>query len=136
MTDKMQGGSGTFHGLMSWHKHVFEKLGWVMLAVHRKKYANKIQTYREMLAHLIEAISNYQQISNLSSSEINDLAVMHEDVMILQQILDGCTRSDGVINGVMAGGKRRTTKKMAATTKPMKKSKKSKKSKRSKENEW
>jgi len=44
-------------GLVAWHKHVFEHLGWMVLA-KAKGYDLKVKAYKMSVNHLVESIKH------------------------------------------------------------------------------
>ena len=56
----------TFHGIQCWHKHLFEKLGWIVLA---KKYGmmDKVTSYKTSIERLKSAIE--MKIKNLRDGD-------------------------------------------------------------------
>ena len=72
----------TFNGLSNWHKHMFEHLGWMVLAKSKKGMKDKISTYKKSLQRLKEAleckIKNEVDIDNK-----NDLLILWNDVNVL-----------------------------------------------------
>jgi archaellum component FlaC len=49
--------AATMHGLIKWHTHIFEKLGWMVLA-KAKGYGYKVSDYKKGINHLIETIKH------------------------------------------------------------------------------
>ena len=49
--------AATFHGLHHWHKEIFEKLGWMVLA-KAKGMDYKISVYKKSIDHLIKSIKH------------------------------------------------------------------------------
>lgn len=45
----------TVHGLEKWYQHVFENLGWMVLA-KRDKRTQKLSSYKQGVTHLHEAL--------------------------------------------------------------------------------
>ena len=71
----------TFHGLNTWYKNKFEKLGWMILA---KKYGynEKIDEYKNSLYRLKCSIE--KKIKTLNDvDKRNDLAIMLDNLMSL-----------------------------------------------------
>lgn len=62
--------AATFHGLHEWHKALFEKMGWMVLA-KAKGMDYKITTYKKSINHLIESIKHV-------SSEYKDVDRKHD----------------------------------------------------------
>jgi predicted ATP-binding protein involved in virulence len=71
----------TYHGIHHWHKHMFEELGWMVLA-KQYGYYDKINTYRNSVMRLKQAIE--KRMSNVKDSDKkHDLAILHKDVLCL-----------------------------------------------------
>lgn len=71
----------TFHGIHCWYKHLFEELGWMIIA---KKHGmvDKTNTYQNSLERLKMAITKkWKNIHDKDKKE--DLAIMLENVEIL-----------------------------------------------------
>jgi len=71
----------TFHGLEYWSKHLFEELGWMILA---KNYGmlDKVSTYKASVKRFICAIE--QKIKKIKDSDKKeDLKIMHHNMTIL-----------------------------------------------------
>lgn len=49
--------AATMHGINKWHIHMFEKLGWMVLA-KAKGYKEKVALYKHGLKHLLETIDH------------------------------------------------------------------------------
>ena len=72
----------TFHGLHNWHKAMFEKLGWMVLA-KAKGLDYKIQAYKKTVDHLIQSIEHLMA-EYRDADHIHDLNVLHMNAMCLQ----------------------------------------------------
>lgn len=71
----------TMHGLHNWYKSMFEKLGWMILAKH-KKYNSKIIGYKSSLKILKSELEN--KLEHVEShDDIIDLKIMHHDICVL-----------------------------------------------------
>ena len=71
----------TFHGLGHWKKHMFEELGWMILA---KSYGmmDKVSTYKVSVKRLKCALET--KIKTIKDSDKReDLKIMHYNVCIL-----------------------------------------------------
>jgi len=66
--------SGTFHGLNKWHKALFEKLGWMVLA-DAKGYHSKIAEYKKSIDHFLETAKHVSSEYE-SSNRKHDIAVL------------------------------------------------------------
>lgn len=116
----------TFHGLHHWHKHMFEKLGWVLLALNRGGHAEKVKMYHHAIDKLELALNEYKLIEGFPLDKKHDIDVMIKDVEVLRQILTTCTTGKPVApqapvalgqDNLMAGGKSKKTKKSKSKSK-------------------
>jgi hypothetical protein len=70
-------------GLVHWHTHVFEHLGWMVLA-KAKGYDEKVRVYKMSVTHLIESIKH--TISEYENHDRkHDLKVMLMQVEVLKE---------------------------------------------------
>ena len=69
--------AATFHGLHHWHKEMFEKLGWMVLA-KAKGMDYKISVYKKSIDHLIRSIKHV-------SEEYEDADRKHDLNVLLMQ---------------------------------------------------
>ena len=71
----------TFHGLQHWSKHMFEQLGWMILA---KKHGlmDKIHAYKNSLQRLKWSMENKMNTMK-DSDKKNDLEIMHKNLLCL-----------------------------------------------------
>jgi len=73
--------TATFHGINKWYQHMFEHLGWMVLAKN-KGYTDKIIVYKNSLIRLKMAIEKkLKSVSEHDRKE--DLMIMHRDVDVL-----------------------------------------------------
>ena len=73
----------TFHGINDWHKHMFEELGWMILAQNRGR-TDKIMTYKTSLQHLKECIEH--KIKSVHEKDRKeDLHILLKNVCVLQE---------------------------------------------------
>jgi predicted ATP-binding protein involved in virulence len=73
----------TFHGIHHWYKHMFEELGWMILAKSRGM-TDKVTTYLSSIRRLKTAIE--QKIKHVKDSDKKeDLKIMHHNVCILME---------------------------------------------------
>jgi hypothetical protein len=102
----------TLHGFECWYKHIFEKVGWIILA---KKNGNtaRVANYVQMLDHFLED-ANLRQFKNPDS--VDDMKIMKDNVTILKNF----------ITPLLKGGMRKSSKK-SSVRKSSKKSYKIKK---------
>jgi len=81
MSREEYGCGTTMHGLHEWYVAMFEKLGWMILAKH-KKYNDKITAYKNGLKRL-----KYELEQKIDSVEHHDkkvdLKIMHHNVCLL-----------------------------------------------------
>jgi hypothetical protein len=73
----------TFCGLGHWHKAMFEKLGWMVLA-KKMGYTDKIETYRNSIRRLQEAIEHKLKHHTHDYDRKEDLKIMCGQVCELQ----------------------------------------------------
>ena len=73
----------TFCGLSHWHKAMFEKLGWMILA-KKMGYHDKIQTYRNSIRRLKEAIEHKLKHHTQDHDRKEDLKIMWGHVCELE----------------------------------------------------
>ena len=70
----------TFHGLHEWHKHMFEKLGWMVLAKAHGRHT-KIAAYLEGIEHLLKTLNE----TKFEEADRNrDIAILKGNVEKLQ----------------------------------------------------
>jgi len=73
----------TFHGLHHWYTEMFEKLGWMIIAKH-KKYDTKIAAYKNAITLLkTELEEKIEQVENHDKQ--TDLKIMHYNVCLLME---------------------------------------------------
>ena len=70
--------AATFHGLHHWHKEMFEKLGWMVLA-KAKGMNYKIDVYKKSIDHLIKSIKHV-------SAEYEEADRKHDLNVLLMQV--------------------------------------------------
>jgi len=73
----------TFHGIHHWYKHMFEHLGWMILAKDRGM-TDKTTTYLNSLKRLKMAIEQKLK-STRDHDKKEDLKIMHHNVCILME---------------------------------------------------
>ena len=73
----------TFCGLSHWHKAMFEKLGWMILA-KKMGYHDKIETYRNSIRRLKEAIVHKLKHHTQDHDRKEDLKIMWGHVCELE----------------------------------------------------
>lgn len=71
----------TFHGLHGWFKHLFEELGWMILA---KSYGmtDKIMVYKHSLKRFKCAVEKKLHIIK-DTDKKEDLRIMHHNITVL-----------------------------------------------------
>jgi len=102
--------AATMDGVNHWHKHAFEKLGWMVLAYNRmsenKDMGEKIKMYMKELKHLqialTEKMSAVQEVDRKM-----DLQIMLNNVVVLSAFV-ASTLGGGIMSG---GAKRRVSRK-------------------------
>jgi hypothetical protein len=72
----------TMHGLEIWYKHLFQKLGWMILAKNRG-FMDKITLYKTDLARFKEAIDHKVKVHVKEIDHKQDLMIMHHNVCLL-----------------------------------------------------
>lgn len=77
--------ANTIHGLNHWHKAVFEKLGWMVLA-KAKGYTDKVRVYKDSIGHLAKSIEHVMGEYE-SANRKHDLNVLHMNVMCLHDFV-------------------------------------------------
>jgi len=71
----------TYHGLNHWHKHLFEQLGWMILAKNYG-YNDKVQTYKQSILRLKKALE--MKLADLEDPDKKkDIKIMWDQVCIL-----------------------------------------------------
>lgn len=76
--------SATMHGLNHWHKHMFEHLGWMILAKEKYNTPDKIATYKKSIDRLKEAIEC--KINTVEDKDKKaDLQILWDNIMILKK---------------------------------------------------
>jgi hypothetical protein len=74
--------AATFHGLHEWHKNLFEKMGWMVLA-KEKGYDYKIADYKKSINRLMESLKHVMgEYTDLDSK--HDLKVLMTHVECLK----------------------------------------------------
>jgi hypothetical protein len=73
----------TYHGLHHWHKHMFEHLGWMVLA-KSYGYMDKVESYKHSLARLKDAIEKRREtIKDVDRKR--DLGILLANVKLLHE---------------------------------------------------
>jgi len=83
MSREEYGCGTTMHGLQEWYRAMFEKLGWMIIAKH-KKYNSKITAYKNAIKLLkMELEEKIEQVENHDKK--TDLKIMHYNVCLLME---------------------------------------------------
>ena len=77
--------ANTMHGLSHWHKHVFEHLGWMVLA-KAKGMHDKVTVYKHSIKCLLSSIEHVMG-EYKDSDRKHDLRVMHSHVVELDRFV-------------------------------------------------
>ena len=72
----------TFNGLSNWYKHMFEQLGWMVLAKNKKGMKDRVSTYKKSLQRLKEALECKVK-NEIDIDNKNDLLILCADLNIL-----------------------------------------------------
>jgi hypothetical protein len=75
----------TLNGLEMWCRHMFEHLGWMILA-KRDKRTYKVVAYKKSLGHLRKAVEERLAITE-QADRIIDLKEIHFNIMTLQDFV-------------------------------------------------
>lgn len=71
----------TYHGLHEWFKHMFEHLGWMLLA-RKRGHMEKVEVYKQSLMRLKADLE--QRIKFMKDTDRKqDLRILHSDLMVL-----------------------------------------------------
>jgi hypothetical protein len=73
----------TFYGLGQWHKAMFEKLGWMVLA-NKMGHIDKIHTYCHSIKRLKDAIDHKLKYHTHDHDRKEDLKIMYAHVCELE----------------------------------------------------
>jgi hypothetical protein len=73
----------TYHGVHHWHKHMFETLGWMILA-KKYGYTDKLDSYKLSLMRLKTAIVNLREKMK-DVDRKRDLGILLSNVEALQE---------------------------------------------------
>jgi len=86
--------NATLFGLHKWHTHVFERLGWMLLAkAHGKD--NQIKCYCDSVDALeAELLLRLKNDTDLAGSHKKDLQILLKNVMVLKQHIKKSLHSD------------------------------------------
>jgi hypothetical protein len=97
----------TLHGFECWYKHIFEKVGWIILA---KKNGNtaRVANYVQMLDHFLED-ANLRQFKNPDS--VDDMKIMKDNVTILKNFITPYLLKGGAKKSSRKSSVRKSSKK-------------------------
>jgi hypothetical protein len=104
----------TYHGLHHWFKHVFEKLGWMLLVKLKGTNSDKIRAYENDVKRLKTEIEKYiQMLKGLKEKEmpIHDLEVLHKNMEHLLTIWGKCTLQETLVGGRRRRSSKKNSKK-------------------------
>ena len=73
----------TNHGLENWHKHMFEHLGWMILAKDNG-YKTKVKGYLESIDHLENALEERLSLIEEEDRKL-DMKILLHNVKILKK---------------------------------------------------
>ena len=78
--------NSTYQGLNKWYIHLFEHLGWMILAKHHGM-DDTIAVYKNSIKRICSSIeSAMREIKD--KDKIRDLKIMHENIIVLQKHVD------------------------------------------------
>ena len=76
----------TVHGVHHWYKHLFEHLGWMILAKEHG-YHDKLFAYKNSVKRIIEAIDHRMpQLSDKDTKK--DFEIMKDDLLVLKKHIE------------------------------------------------
>jgi hypothetical protein len=76
----------TFHGLHEWHKAMFEKFGWMIMAIDHH-HDLKLKSYQESIKHIKECINSKIEATK-DEDRKDDLKILLENIKCLECDLD------------------------------------------------
>jgi len=82
-TMKLPRYAGTYHGVHKWYEHVFEKLGWMVLA-DAKGFHGKVSEYKKSINRLIKTIEHIKSEYE-NQNQVHDLNVLLMNTKVLKQ---------------------------------------------------
>lgn len=91
----------TFHGLHKWHTHMFEKLGWMVLA-KQHGYKDKIDCYLNGCERLKEALAQKLQEYEEKDRKM-DIEVLHHNADTLCDVARKLLKGDCIKMRKMSG---------------------------------
>ena len=75
----------TFHGLENWQKHLFEHLGWMILA-KKNNMPHKAMVYGESINNFLAKADMYlKENSDLMKNQRNDIMQLIQNVNVLKE---------------------------------------------------
>jgi hypothetical protein len=78
--------ASTFSTIENWYKHIFEKMGWIVLAAG-KGHEQKVQGYKKEISQLIKVIDHVSQ-EYTDNDRLHDMNVMRMNVEYLQLFVE------------------------------------------------
>ena len=75
--------AATMHGLHKWHKSLFEKLGWMVLA-KAKGYTSKLVEYKKSIDHFLSTAKHVMREYE-SKNRKHDLNVLIMNMEVLKE---------------------------------------------------
>jgi hypothetical protein len=98
----------TMHAINHWFQHVFEKFGWMVLAM-KQGNANKVTVYLESLVHLRDDI--VLKISETHDvDKKQDLEIMRAHVETLIKFANKTLKVDNLVGGAKKSSKKSSKK--------------------------
>ena len=80
----------TIYNLNSWAKHIFEKMGWMILAHHNSK-KTELKSYVEDIDYLLEKVgAKIEFLKNSASNEsrLHDMKILKNNLHLLWALLN------------------------------------------------
>jgi hypothetical protein len=72
----------SFPGIADWHKSLFEKLGYMVLAYKNHEY-DTTESYKICIEHLMKAIEENMKLEGTSANRLHDYQSMHNNLKVL-----------------------------------------------------
>jgi hypothetical protein len=80
--------ANTLHGLHHWHKHLFEHLGWMVLA-KAKGHKDKVAQYKKSIQRFLKSVDHVSEEYE-SRNRKHDLHVLRMHVEELERAVSHC----------------------------------------------